>query len=76
MNFLTRHLRESGENYFEHFLFTFSIAFWLIGTGLILLCHAILPFSFISIASKNVKKINQVMQKRMDFLIERRSKKE
>lgn len=76
MNFFKRHLHESGENYFEHFLFTFSTALWLVGTGLVLLCHAILPFTFISIASSNVKKINQVMQKRMDFLNERRSNKE
>jgi hypothetical protein len=76
MNFFIRHLRESGENYFEHFLFTLSIAFWLIGSGLVLLCHAIFPFTFISIASSNVKKINQVMQKRMDFLNGRRGKKE
>lgn len=75
MNFFTRHLRESGENYFEHFLFTFSIAFWLMGTGLILLCHAILPFMFVFKASGNVRKINQVMQKRIEFLIERRGKK-
>jgi hypothetical protein len=67
MNFFTRHLRESEENYFEHFLVTFSTAFWLIGTGLILLCHAVLPFLFVSKAGNNVRKINQVMQKRVEF---------
>ena len=70
MNFFTRHLRESSENYFEHFLFTFATALWLVGTGLVLLCHAIFPFIFVSIASSNVKKINQVRQKRMEFLNE------
>jgi hypothetical protein len=74
MNYFTRHLRESGENYFEHFLFTFSTAFWLMGTGLVLLCHAIFPFMFVFKASGNVKKINQVMQKRIEFLNERRGK--
>lgn len=74
MNFFTRHLRESGENYFEHFLFTFTTSLWLIGTGLVLLCHAIFPFIFVFIASGNIKKINQVMQKRIEFLIERRGK--
>jgi hypothetical protein len=30
----------------------------------------VFPFIFVSIASSNVKKINQVMQKRMEFLNE------
>ncbi|MBM3580317.1 MAG: hypothetical protein FJX34_06070 [Alphaproteobacteria bacterium] len=74
MNFLTRHLRESGESYFEHFLFAFSISMWMIVTSLVLLCHAIFPFSFIFSASSSVKKINQVMQKRIETLVSRRAK--
>ena len=58
MNFFTRHLRESSENYFEHFLFTFATALWLVGTGLVLLCHAIFPFIFVnyiySLGSNNI----------------------
>ena len=73
-NFFTRHLEESGEGYLEHFLFTFSTAIWLLITGLVLLCHAIFPFTFVFVASSNVKKINQVMQKRIGFLIDKCSK--
>lgn len=74
--FFTRHLEESKEGYLEHFLYTFSTALWLLITGLVLLCHAIFPFFFVLIASKNVKKINQVMQKRSSFLTDRCAKKE
>ncbi|OFW81355.1 MAG: hypothetical protein A2887_00980 [Alphaproteobacteria bacterium RIFCSPLOWO2_01_FULL_40_26] len=66
-NFLNRHLIETGENYFEHFLFAFTTALWLIMTGLILLCHAIFPFIFTISASKHVKKINLVMQRRREM---------
>jgi hypothetical protein len=41
----------------------------------VLLCHAILPFTFVFKASGNVKKINQVMQKRIEFLMQRRGGK-
>jgi hypothetical protein len=70
-NFLTRHLKETGENYFEHFLFGFSIAMWLTMAGFILFIHSIFPFIFPTTASKHVKKINEVMQKRVAMLLER-----
>ncbi len=69
MKFLTQHLKDSNENYFEHFLYTFSIGMWLVGTGLILLCHALMPFLFVMKSSKNIKKINQIMQKRAEDLV-------
>lgn len=75
-NFFTRHLTETGENYFEHFLFAFTTALWLMLAGVILLSHAIFPFIFTTETSKHVKRINLVMQKRVEMLLERRKKKQ
>ena len=71
-NFFNRHLVENGENFFEHFLFSFAIACWLFVTVLVLICHAIFPSVFSFTASRNVKKINEVMQKRIAFVSERK----
>ena len=71
-NHFNRHLIETGEGYFEHFLFAFTTGMWLAMASLILICHAFLPFIFTVNASKHVKKINEVMQKRTAMLIERR----
>ena len=78
-NFLNRHLVETGENYFEHFLFAFTTSMWIVISGLILFCHAFCPFIFRITASSSIKKVNEVMQKRRDMLmarIEARAKEE
>ena len=74
INFLNRHLSETGENYFEHFLFAFTTAMWLTLAALILFCHAIFPPIFTTNTSKHVKKINVIMQKRIEMLMERQKK--
>ena len=71
VNFFNRHLVESGENFFEHFLFAFTTSMWVLLTGLILLCHAIFPPCFTVTASSNMKKINELMQKRREMLMEK-----
>jgi hypothetical protein len=67
-NFLNHHLSETKENYLEHFLFTFSLALWLLVAGATLLIHSFLPFLFVHHTSKHIKKINDVMQKRSNKL--------
>jgi len=74
VSFFKRHLTETGENYFEHFLFAFTTAMWLAMASFILFSHAILPFVFTTTTSKHVRKINEVMQKRLALLMERRNK--
>lgn len=74
VNFFNRHLLETGENYFEHFLFAFTTAMWLLMLGTILLCHTFFPFIFTTTTSRHVKKINEVMQKRSQMLLARRDK--
>jgi hypothetical protein len=68
---LNCHLKETGENYFEHFLFAFATAMWILFTGMVLVCHAICPFIFKVTASGNIKKINEVMQRRREKLMAR-----
>lgn len=75
-NFLNCHLVETGENYFEHFLFAFLISMWLLITSVILFFHAIVPCSFTFTASNSIKKANEVMQKRAQKLLDRRNSKE
>lgn len=70
-NFLNRHLVETGENYFEHFLFAFAISMWILLTGVVLICHAIFPFLFRVTASSSIRKVNEVMQKRREVLMSR-----
>lgn len=74
-SFLNRHLIETGENYFEHFLFAFTTSLWLAVASVILCCHSIFPFIFTTTTSKHIRKINEVMQKRVGMLMERREKK-
>ncbi len=76
INFFNRHLNQTGENYFEHFLFAFATAMWIGMVSLFLVCHAIFPFVFTLTASSNIKKINEVLQKRLDVLMKRRQEKE
>lgn len=67
-NLLNRHLKATGENYFEHFLFAFVNGMWLFALGLVLICHAFFPFLFQTTASESVEKVNEVMQKRAQKL--------
>lgn len=74
-NFLNRHLYDSGETYFEHFIFSFTAALWIILAGITLAVHAIFPFAFVSRTSKHVHKINKIMQKRLSTLTEVKKEK-
>ncbi len=71
-SFFNKHLKSTEENYFEHFLFTFTVGLWIFVVGLVLICHAIFPFIFLFTGSGNIKKINEVMQKRIEILAERK----
>lgn len=69
-NFLNRHLIETGENYFEHFLFSFVLSMWVFLISIAFLFHTIFPFFCMNTASKNIKKLNEVMEKRANKLNE------
>ncbi len=57
-NIFTNHPKQAGENYIEHFLFSFGISLWLLFCAVIALCHAIFPFTFTFTTGNNLKKIN------------------
>ncbi len=73
INFFNRHLNDTGENFFEHFLFAFTTGLWLTWCGIMLILHSVLPFYFVHNTSSNVKKINQMMQKRVEMLRARKN---
>ncbi len=75
IHFFNRHLIETGENYFEHFIFASTTALWIATTSVILISHAFFPFIFTTTTSANIKKINERMQKRVAVLLERRNQK-
>ncbi len=75
-SFLTNHLKEANENYFEHFLFAFSLAWWIIISGIIHLVHSIFPFLFPRVAVKYIRKINSIMQRRLEICKKKSSNQE
>ena len=75
-NIFTHHPKQAGESYLQHFLFSFGIGLWLLFCSLVAMSHAIFPFTFTLTTSSNLKKINAIMQKRLEFLKARREKME
>ena len=73
-NPIKRHLIEADEKYFEHFSFAFKSGSRLMGVGLALITHSILPCFFTTTASRNVRKINEKFQHRTEETKVRKSK--
>ncbi len=73
INFFNRHLIETGESYFEHFLFAFAMALWLVAVSLITIFHSIVPCVFTATTSKNIKKVSEIMHRRVEALLKRRN---
>ena len=63
-NIFTDHLKSVGENYFEHFLKSFSFGMKLLYIALGAFIHAIFPFLFEHSASDKVAELNDILQKR------------
>lgn len=66
MSIFTKHLNESGENYFEHFYFTARMSWALFYTAVTLLIHGLLPFLLTKGASTRVKKISRIFEVRVE----------
>jgi len=64
MNPIKHHLVEANEKYFEHFSFAFKSGSKLVGVGLALITHSILPCFFTTTASRNVRSMNEKFQNR------------
>ncbi|MBN8530564.1 MAG: hypothetical protein J0L97_01705 [Alphaproteobacteria bacterium] len=60
-----RHLREAGEGYGKHFLFTLNMA-WEIGmTAIYLMLHGLIPGCHTRTASRRIEAIHRVLQQRV-----------
>jgi hypothetical protein len=73
-NPIKKHLIDADEKYFEHFSFAFKSGSRLVGVGLALITHSILPCFFTTTASRNVKKINEKFYHRSEQAKVRKSK--
>jgi hypothetical protein len=65
-NPFTRHPREAGESYGEHFAVAAGFGLRMIGGGLACLVHAVCPFLFERKGSETVRSLNSTLCKRAD----------
>ncbi len=61
MSFLTDHLDEVGESYWEHMLKATSFAVAMLAGGVACLVHALLPFLFVRTGSARIRHLHEVM---------------
>ena len=65
-NLFTRHPREVGETYGEHFAAASACGFTLIASGLACLVHAVFPCLFETTASDTVRRMHRGITRRID----------
>ena len=61
MSFLTDHLDEVGESYWEHMLKAAGFAVAMLVGGVACLVHALLPFLFVRTGSARIRHLHDVM---------------
>ncbi|MCY3621240.1 MAG: DUF6356 family protein [Gammaproteobacteria bacterium] len=61
MSFLTDHLDEVGESYWEHMLKATGFAVAMLVGGVACLVHALLPFLFVRTGSARIRHLHEVM---------------
>ena len=65
-NIFTKHPKEVGESYINHFFKALSFSALLFSLGFKALVHALLPFCFETTVSAKVKTLSAGMQKRRE----------
>ena len=65
-NIFTKHPKEVGESYIQHFFKALSFSGLLFSLGFKALIHALLPFCFETTVSDKVKTLSADMQKRRE----------
>ena len=65
-NIFTKHPKEVGESYIQHFFKALSFSGLLFSLGFKALVHALLPFCFETTVSDKVKTLSADMQKRRE----------
>ena len=66
MNPFTKHPREVGLNYFQHFVFAFYVQFKLILAIMACFVHAFFPFLFTTTASTIISKLDRKIAHRIE----------
>ena len=61
MSFLTDHLDEVGESYWQHMFKAVRFAVAMLVGGVACLVHAVLPFLFVRTGSTRVRHLHEVM---------------
>ena len=59
-----RHLRDTGESYFEHLRFATKVGALAIGGGLACFAHAVVPALFTTTGSRAIRRLNQLIDDR------------
>jgi len=59
-----RHLRDTGESYFEHLRFAAKVGALAIGGGLACFAHALVPALFTSTGSSAIRRVNRMIDDR------------
>jgi hypothetical protein len=67
MNPFTKHPREVGLNYFQHFVFAFYVQFKLILALLACFVHAFFPFLFTTTASTIISRLDRKIAHRTEL---------
>jgi hypothetical protein len=62
MRLFTAHPHSVGETYAEHFRFAASFGLRMLGGGLAAVVHAVLPFLFVTTASRAVASLNELIR--------------
>jgi hypothetical protein len=65
-NPFTRHPQEVGESYFGHLATAAGFGLVMVGGGLCVMVHALLPFLFVNTGSRTMDKLHRRMTKRVD----------
>lgn len=74
-SFLTQHLHDANESYFEHLGFTIKFAATLVVVAVIALIHGLMPFLFTHTASTMLCKLMDEAKARKKICEERRCSK-
>lgn len=70
-SFLTKHLRDANESYFEHLGFTLRVGGTLIAIAVMAVIHGLMPFLCTHTASNMLCKLTAEMQARKALCAER-----
>ncbi len=71
-NIFTKHPKEVGESYIQHFFKALSFSGLLFSLGFKALIHALLPFCYETTVSDKIKKLSEGMQKRREEAMNKR----